>query len=76
MTNTSIGLGLAISKMIIDKLGGHLWIESEIGKGTTINFTINFQSNSPERILSQNYSQEKDLKFEESLPDPGEEGSP
>ena len=34
------GLGLSISKRIIEMMGGSIWIKSELGKGTTIFFTI------------------------------------
>ena len=35
-----IGLGLAISKSIVDKMGGNLWVESEIGEGSSFIFEI------------------------------------
>jgi CheY-like chemotaxis protein/two-component sensor histidine kinase len=35
------GLGLIISKNIIEMMGGKIWIESELGKGASFSFTFN-----------------------------------
>ena len=34
------GLGLVLCKEYIERSGGKIWIESELEKGTTINFTL------------------------------------
>lgn len=39
------GLGLAIAKEMVNAHGGRIWATSEVGKGTTIHFTLPYDRN-------------------------------
>ena len=41
------GLGLTISRKIVEEHGGRMWVESETGKGTTFLFSLPKRAEAP-----------------------------
>ncbi len=44
VSGSGIGMGLAVVRRLVERLGGVVWVESEVGKGSTFSFTLPAES--------------------------------
>jgi two-component system sensor histidine kinase/response regulator len=44
------GLGLTISTRLVEMMGGKIWVDSEVGKGTQFHFTLNLGVGDPKAL--------------------------
>ena len=45
------GLGLAVSTQLVRMMGGRIWVESEVGRGSTFSFTVLLKSHSEPPLI-------------------------
>jgi signal transduction histidine kinase/CheY-like chemotaxis protein len=57
--NFGIGLGLSISKALVEKMGGNFTLESDLGKGSTFVFMIPYLKKGEENTLTKTDIKEK-----------------
>ncbi len=52
-SNEGIGLGLALTKKLVELHGGEIWLESSLGKGSCFTFTLQLAENNSDTACNQ-----------------------
>lgn len=61
------GLGLIISKEMVYRMGGDIWVESELGSGSTFIFTISLGKCSDDIVHTKSREQQKETDLENAI---------